>query len=138
MERQAQDVDAGVFDAIPAQISGRKSIALGRTMLQHYLFGLAKPLPGAVAWVLDDDMVLEGLISGPDGATCVEQVDYISAIRRLKQAGSDVVLGEVVGDPPLPVLSCVRTQLVDLYHNLLQMASLNLDDPYPYRLKENR
>ena len=48
------------------------------------------------------------------------------------------MLGEVVGDPPLPVLSCVRTQLVDLYHNLLQMASLNPDDPYPDRLEENR
>ena len=48
LERQARDVDAGVFDATPAQISGRKSIALSRTMLQHYLFGLAKPLPSAV------------------------------------------------------------------------------------------
>ncbi len=102
------------------------------------MFGLAKPLPGAVAWVLDDDVVLEGLSSGPDGATRVEQVDYISGIKRLKQTGNGVVLGEVVGDPPLPVLSCVRTQLVDLYHNLLQMASLNPDDPYPDRLKENR
>ena len=138
LERQAQDVDAGVFDATPAQMSGRKCIALSRTMLQHYLFGLAKPFPSAVAWVLDDDMVLEGLSSGPDGATRVEQVDYISAIKKLKQAGSGVVLGEVVGDPPLPVLSCVRTQLVDLYHNLLQMASLNPDNPYPDRLKENR
>ena len=138
LERQARDVDAGVFGATPSQISGRKSIALSRTMLQHYLFRLAKPLPGAVAWVLDDDVVLEGLSSEPDGATRVEQVDYISAIKRLKQAGKQVVLGEVVGDPPLPVLGCVRTQLGDLYHNLLQMASLNPDDPYPYRLKENR
>ena len=138
LERQARDVDAGVFGATPSQISGRKSIALSRTMLQHYLFGLAKPLPGAVAWVLDDDVVLEGLSSGPDGATRVEQVDYISAIKRLKQAGNRVVLGEVVRDPPLPVLGCVRTQLGDLYHNLLQMASLNPDDPYPYRPKENR
>ena len=120
------------------KMSGRKSIALSRIMLQHYLFGLAKPLPGAVAWVLDDHVVLEGLSSGPDGATRVEQVDYISGIKRLKQTGNGVVLGEVVGDPPLQVLSCVRTQLVDLYHNLLQMASLNPDDPYSDRLEENR
>ena len=138
LEQQAQDVDAGVFDATPAQMSGRKGVALSRTMLQHYLFGLAKPLPGAAAWVLDDDVVLEGLSSGSDGATRVEQVDYISAIKGLKQTGNGVVLGEVVGDPPLPVLNCVRTQIVDLYHNLLQMASLNPDDPYPDRLQEDR
>ena len=138
LERQAQDIGAGVFDATPAPMPGRKRVALSRTMLQHYLFGLAKPLPGAVVWVLDDDIVLDGLVSGPDGAIRAEQVDYISAIKRLKQPGSGEVLGEVVGDPPLPVLSCVRTQLVDLYHNLLQLASLNPDDQYPDRLEENR
>ena len=60
LERQRQDVEAGVFDATPEQMSGRKSIALSRTMLQHYLFKAAKPLPGAVVWVLDDDVALEG------------------------------------------------------------------------------
>ena len=29
-------------------------------MLQHYLFLEAKPLPGSVVWILDDDVVLEG------------------------------------------------------------------------------
>ena len=138
LERQSQDTEAGVFDATPEQMSRRKSIALGRTMLQHYLFKVAKPLPGAVVWVLDDDVVLEGLASGPDGTTCVEQVDYISEIKRLKEAGHAIVLGEVVGDPPLPVLSCVRTQLVDLHHNLLQLEALDPDDPFPDRLAENR
>ena len=99
---------------------------------------MAKPLPGAVVWVLDDDVVLEGLASGPDGTTCVEQVDYISEIRGLKEAGHAIVLGEVVGDPPQPVLGCMRTQLVDLYHNLLQLEALNPDDSYPDRLEENR
>ena len=138
LERQRMDVEAGVFDATPEQMSGRKSIALSRTMLQHYLFKVAKPLPGAVVWVLDDHVVLEGLADGPDGTIRVEQVDYISEIKRLKHAGYAVVLGDVVGDPPLPVLSCIRTQLVDLYHNLLQLEALNPEDPYPDRLAENQ
>ena len=138
LERQARDIDTGVFDASPGQISGRKSIALSRTMLQHYLFEIAKPLPGAVVWVLDNDVVFEGLSSGPDSGSHIEKVDYISAIKSLKQTGNGIALGEVVGAPPLPVLSCVRTQLVDLYHNLLQLASLNPDDSYPDRLEENR
>ena len=138
LERQAQDVDAGVFDAAPEQMTRRKSIAVSRTMLQHYLFRVAKPLPGAVVWVLDDGVVLERLASGPDGTTSAEQVDYISEIKRLKEVGHAIVLGEVVGDPPLPVLGCVRIQLVDLYHNLLQLEALNPHDPYPDRLEENR
>ena len=55
LEKQAADVEAGVFAAMPEQLSGRKSIALSRTMLQHYLFMEAKPLAGAVVWILDDD-----------------------------------------------------------------------------------
>ena len=62
LERQAEDVASGIFSATSEQISGRKGVALSRTMLQHYLFTAAKPLPGAVVWVLDDDVVLEGLV----------------------------------------------------------------------------
>ena len=138
LERQAKDVATGVFRATPEQLSGRKSIALSRTMLQHYLFLAAKPIPGAVAWILDDDIILEGLVSGEDGATHVSAIDYVSAIKRLKQANHGIVIGEVTGDPPLPVLSCVRTQFVDLYHNLQQLAHLSPDDAYPDRLLENR
>ena len=138
LERQAKDVASGVLSATPGQMSGRKSIALSRTMLQHYLFLAAKPIPGAVAWILDDDVLLEGLVSGDDGSTHVLEIDYVSAVKRLKQANHGIVIGEVTGDPPLPVLSCVRTQLVDLYHNLHQLANLSPDDAYPDRLLENR
>ena len=138
LERQASDTDTGVFAATREQLSGRKSIALSRTMLQHYLFMEAKPRQGAVVWVLDDDAVLEGLGYGPDGSIQVDDVDYVSAIKRLKKTGNCVVLGEVTGEPPLPFLSCMRTQLVDLYHNLQQMASLRPDAPYPDRRDENR
>ncbi len=65
LEEQEADVEAGVFDATPEQLSIRKSIALSRTMLQHYLFMEAKPLPGAVVWILDDDVVLEPWPTAP-------------------------------------------------------------------------
>ena len=124
LERQAADVEAGVFAAIGDVLSKRKSIAVARTMLQHYLFLAAKPRQGAVVWILDDDIRLEGLGYGCDGTIRPIEVDYVSAIRQLKESGASVVLGAVTGDPPLPFLSCVRTQLVDLYHNLHRMAAL--------------
>ena len=138
LEQQVSDTDAGVFAAAQEQLSGRKSIALSRTMLQHYLFLEAKPRLGAVVWILDDDAALEGLAYGAGGEIRAEDVDYVSAIKRLKEAGGCVILGEVTGEPPLPFLSCMRTQIVDLNHNLQQMAALRPDAPYPDRKDENR
>ena len=138
LEQQDADVEAGVFAVTGDRLSERKSIALARTMLQHYLFLKAKPLQGAVVWILDDDIMLEGLGYGSDGSLGTVDVDYVSAVKRLKETGACIVLGEVVGDPPLPFLSCIRTQLVDLYHNLGQLANLEPKAAYPNRADENR
>ena len=138
LEQQDADVESGTFPVRGNRLPDRRSIALARTMLQHYLFLKAKPRQGSVVWILDDDVMLEGLGYGDDGSLEAVDVDYVSGIKRLKQAETCVVLGEVVGDPPLPSLSCIRTQLVDLYHNLAQMAALGPRAPYPDRTDENR
>ena len=138
LEEQATDVAAGVFAATAEQLSRRKSIALSRTMLQHYLFIEAKPLPEAVVWILDDDVVLEGLAYGAEGSLESQDVDYVSEIRRLKDSGASIVLCEVTGDPPIPALSCVRTQLVDLYHNLHRLAAMSPESSFPKLRDENR
>ena len=138
LEQQESDVEAGVFAAIPKELSERKSIALSRTMLQHYLFLEGKSRLGSVVWILDDDVVLEGLAYERDGAVRSHGIDYVSAIRELRETGSCIILGEVTGDPPLPFLSSIRTQLVDLYHNLHQLAALTPDTSYPDRSDENR
>ena len=107
-------------------------------MLQQYLYWEAKPRPGSVVWILDDDVTLVGLVHHADGTVRPRGLDYAAAISELKRTGHSIVLGEVTGDPPLPILSCVRTQLVDLYHNLHQLATLQPGDPYPDRGIENR
>ena len=138
LEQQQADAEAGVFPISSDRLTERRSIALARTMLQHYLFLKAKPRQGAVVWILDDDVMLEGLRYRDDGSLEAFDEDYASAIRRLKETGSCVVLGEVVGDPPLPFLSCIRTQLVDLYNNLGHLAALKPKARYPDRTDENR
>ncbi len=138
LEDQRRDVVHGIIDATEALLSERKSIALSHTLLQQYLYWEAKPRPGAVVWILDDDVTLEGLVHTEDGAISVQEVDYAAAIKELKRAGHSIVLGEVAGDPPLPTLSCVRTQLVDLHHNLHQLAALRPDDSYRDRGHENQ
>ena len=138
LEEQTEGIEAGVFAATAKQLSRRKSIALSRTMLQHYLFLEAKPLPGSVVWILDDDVVLEGLAYEADGSLESQNVDYVSEIRRLKGSGASIVLCEVTGDPPIPALSCVRTQLVDLYLNLHRFAAMSPESPFPELRDENR
>ena len=138
LEQQASDVRAGAFAATPEQMAGRKSIALSRTMLQRYLFLEAKPRLGSVVWVLDDDVVLDGLFADTDGTMVIQDIDYVSEIKALKKTGASVAIGEVTGDPPLPFLSCMRTQMVDLYHNLHQLAGLQATELYPNRPDENQ
>ena len=138
LEQQHEDGAAGVLEITSEQPSHRKSIAQSRTMLQRYLFMEAKPLPGAVVWILDDDVMLENLSYGPGKSPEARDVDYVSEIRKLKDSGASIVLCEVTGDPPLPALSCVRTQLVDLYHNLHRFSSLAPESPYPDHGEENR
>ena len=137
LEQQEVDATAGIFEASQEQMAGRKSIALSRTMLQHYLFLEAKPMPGTVVWILDDDVVLEGLACGPEGTPLVSDIDYVSAIKELKKSGASIVLNEITGDPPLPALSCIRTQLVDLNNNLHRLSSLAPDSSFPRLSAEN-
>ena len=138
LEQQADDIEGGVFAVSAEQLDGRKSIALSRTMLQRYLFMEAKPLTEAVVWILDDDVVLEGLAYDSSGSQQIHTVDYVSEIRRLKDSGVSIALCEVTGDPPLPALSCVRTQLVDLYHNLHRLSALSSESPFQDLRDENR
>ena len=138
LEQQTADTVAGVFAASRKQLGERKSIAMSRTMLQHYLFLAASPRTAAVVWILDDDVVLDGLECGPDGTVGSRNVDYVLGIRQLKETGASVVLCQETGDAPVPALSCIRTQLVDLYHNLLHISMLCPDDPFPNLSDENR
>lgn len=116
LEQQAAD-GADAVDSI-------RSIARSRTLLQRRLYRAAQELPDAVVWIVDDDCRVDG-----DHA--------IDHLKRFRKDGAEVVLGVVTGAPPLPFLSCVRTQLVDLYHNLECLAHLHPDAPYPRCSDEN-
>ncbi len=138
LEQQATDTAAGRFAGLETRPHGRRSAATSRTMLQHYLYMAAKPIPGAVVWILDDDLVLEGPSHAPDGSIKSQGVDYVSEIQRLKAGGAGVALCQVTGDPTAPFPSCIRTQLVDLHHNLHLMGRLQPGDPFPDLKVENR
>ncbi len=136
-ERQADDLRGGAFGDGYAGLPERASIALARTMLQRYLYLAARERPGSVVWILDDDSRLDSLTVREDGTVGRTRPDIVGAVRRLKQVGAGVVIGEVTGEPPIPFSSAVRVQLVDLHHNLEALAGLGPDDPFPDRGLEN-
>lgn len=138
LEQQAADAVDWELVSDKGQLTGQKSIAMSRTMLQHYLFLEASSRVETVVWILDDDVILESMGCGPDGSVGIRDIDYVSYIKQLKNTGISVALCQETGDPPLPTLSCIRTQLVDLYHNLLRIAILRPTDPYPSLQNENR
>lgn len=103
-------------------IEEKPSIANSRTLLQRFTFEIGKELyTDFVTWIIDDDLTFKGF----DGKRFYH-IDYFSHIASYANEGIDCLLGGVSGEPPLPFLSILRTQLLDLYFSL---------QPYNYAFK---
>ena len=137
IEQQASDADAGLFGAPFERGVERASIAVARTMLQTYCYQLARRRTGAVVWILDEDLRLTNPVWHAGIGIVRERLSIVEPLLRLRQAGVAVAIGTVTGAPPVPAASCVRTQLVDAYHNLEWFAALAPDAPVPDRMAEN-
>lgn len=112
-----QDCDSGLFGSYLIDPENRKGIASGRTILHRYIYDEMKNTPGSIAWVLDDDIRLESLQI--DGTTRKIAIDELNtSILSLKTQGIPIANGKITGEPPIPFLSTVRTQLLDLHYNL--------------------
>lgn len=135
--RQRADAPAnGLSDG--GSINGsRLSIASARTVLQTYLYSLARTKPGAVVWILDDDMRLDPLVD--DGTTTRRQhLPLVPRLLRLKAEKVGVAIGAYTGAPPLPFASCMRVQLVDLLASVQWLANLRPDALLPVLSAQNR
>lgn len=82
------------------------SIPLGRTILHRHLFDETTHFEKPVYWIIDDDIDLNAISTSETG---FQFFDLISQnINR-----TDAIIGGISNDPPIPALSCIRTQLVD-------------------------
>jgi len=110
------DCDNGLFGSYFIDPANRMGIASGRTNLHRYVYDEMRKTPGSVAWIIDDDVRLETL--QPDGTPRKITIDELNqAILSLKKRGVAIANGMITGDPPIPVLSTIRTQLLDLSYN---------------------
>lgn len=122
--------------------SGRKlAIASARTVLQSYLYVFASRVPGAVVWIMDDDMRLNPLIVDEDGTRRRQALDtaaLLQTLHRLRDEGKvDVAIGRCTGAPPVPHSATVRVQMVDLVASLFWLASRSPEEILPDHSGEN-
>ncbi len=127
---------ASLAGELPTNAQGRLAIGPARTCLQSYLYRFCKARPGAVAWILDDDMRLDPLLAF--GAQ-LRRTRYplIPWLARLRDEGVDIAIGSYTGAAPLPTLSTLRVQLVDLVATLRWLARLNPEEALPDLSKQN-
>jgi len=137
IEQQRADAATGCFGSSFERGHDRVSIATARTMLQAYLYELAQRRPGAVVWILDEDMQLETLTWRAETGVVAAPLPLVDSLLRLRALDVDVAIGTVTDAPPLPFASCMRTQLVDAHHNLAWLGALDPDTRLPDRSAEN-
>ena len=121
---------------------GRKlPIACARTALQTYLYAFAKRRPGAVVWIVDDDMQMDPLVAGRDGRLHRRPLDLVPMLRGLRalhaDGAVDIAIGTYTGAPPLPFAATVRVQLVDLVASLQWLAAQDPSAVLPDRSPDN-
>ncbi|MCI5787343.1 MAG: hypothetical protein MR025_07850 [Helicobacter trogontum] len=95
-------------------------ISLTRTTLQHFTLEIGQRFfdNDFVSWIIDDDLRFHGF----DGSKNYP-IDYFSHIASHVHSGIDCLLAQVSGEPPIPFVSMLRGQLLDLYFSL-QPSSL--------------
>ena len=115
----------------------RLSIGPARTALQTYLYHFAMARPGSVVWIIDDDMRLTPLIEGADGhQRC--RIPLAAQLQILRQQDVAIAIGRYTGAAPLPAMSTVRVQLVDLLASLRWLMVLDADAALPDTSGHNR
>lgn len=127
---------ASLAGELPIQSQGRLAIGPARTCLQSYLYRFCKTRPGATAWILDDDMRLDPLLAF-NGQIQRTHYSLIPRLSRLRDEGVDIAIGSYTGAAPLPTLSTLRVQLVDLVAALRWMAQLDPEQSLPDRSPHN-
>lgn len=98
----------------------RKGISFGRTVLHRFVYLESIKYTNPVAWIIDDDVSLRNIYWGTLDCKITEE-ELLWHIFRWKTNGISLVVGKVGGDPPVPVMSTARTQMLDLYYNFKEL-----------------
>jgi len=127
-QQQRQDAATGAFGGpYRGRPPGQVGIAQARTMLQRYLGALMRTDDTSFAWILDDDMRVDGRAR-----------TYLPWLPAFRERGVHALIGQYEGSSPNPPINGMRVALVDLLHNLAWLQTLDPTVPLPDRSAENR
>lgn len=100
-----------------------KDIAVTRTILQKYLYEFTDK--DDVIWILDEDMELKEIVGSKGKLISIPiNIDQIIGTYKNKY---DAVVGNYTLDPPLPMLSTLRTTLLDyVYNKTAKVNNINI------------
>lgn len=113
----------GHYGAYYQQFSDINSIPLGRTILHHHLFTETTTFDNPVFWIIDDDVSFRSVLN-PNSK--IQTIDVFSIINE-NIGNAEALIGGISNDPPVPLLSCIRSQLVDFYHSTLSGGNSQID-----------
>jgi broad specificity phosphatase PhoE/SAM-dependent methyltransferase len=131
IEQQRLDWERGDLLDVPDMTKARLPIAATRSILSTYVGRIALNVPGAAAWILDDDKRLNIRVDRGDGISTQYVTPDLATLLRLRREGVDVVIGPDTDAAPLPFIATLRTQLVDLELVVGAFAHLVPDDAWP-------
>jgi ASC-1-like (ASCH) protein len=132
-EQQENDYSSFHFNHLFNQNDlNEKSIAFSRSMLHWYIKKSALEVfkDNFVSWIIDDDCLFYQLFENQNGQTHEERLNYFEKIKKLKNEDIDIILGTVTDAPPLPFMSTLRVQLIDLYYNLTHFVNANPEEQF--------
>jgi broad specificity phosphatase PhoE/glycosyltransferase involved in cell wall biosynthesis len=136
IERQRADWERGALLDVPDMTRRRLPIAATRSILNTYVAHSALAVPGAAAWILDDDKRLSIRVDRGDGTTIERITPDVGTLLQLRQQQVDGVIGPDTDAAPLPFVATLRTQLVDLDLLLGTIAQLHPESSWPDRRAE--
>jgi hypothetical protein len=99
------------------------SIPLGRTILHRHLFDETTHVENPVYWIIDDDIDMNAI------STNETSFNFFDLINENINK-TDAIIGGISNDPPIPALSCIRTQLVDFMHSYGNATNSDLQNIY--------
>jgi SAM-dependent methyltransferase len=116
-EEADASADMGDLGQYYSEKNNRRGIAFGRTVLHRHVYLKCLDYPDPVAWIIDDDISLSNIYWGTFQRE-VNGNDILGLIGQWKKAGISIVVGKIGGDPPVPVMSTTRTQMLDIFFNI--------------------
>ncbi len=117
-----RDADAGKLGTYYTRKERRKEPSYGRTALHRFLYLTGLELDNPVFWILDDDVRLDNMNYASNYKT-VSPAQFKQIVDYLLENRIAICIGGVMGDPPLPIASSIRGQLLELYYYLSRKTS---------------